>query len=33
MGLHEWLACLGDKALRHACLGILCSVIDIISEE
>ena len=31
--LQEWLACLGDKALRHAWLGILCSVIVTISEQ
>jgi hypothetical protein len=34
MRLHVWLACLGDKALRHAWLGTRCSsVIDIVSEE
>ena len=31
--LHEWLACLGDKTLRHVWLGTACSVIDIVSEE
>lgn len=33
MPLHKWLACLGDKALRHAWLGTACIVIDIVSEE